>query len=200
MGPAKNFQAIGGHGQKETRHKASYFAQTSTPMLSLRWPRLFGKHGRSTRVDSRAEQAAQNAGSSPSATPAAAAQGRGHRGPHNPLSALSAPGCAFPTPAAADTAVHIRSIAHGEPVWRMAGFPHDSTIARPGIPHTIMYCIGIRQAAPGKYNPRGSTLSLSQASPSWPHNISLISATVGGSAARRRSRPRPHRADRIIYV
>ena len=75
---------------------ASYFAQTSTPMLSLRWPRLFGKHGRSTRVDSRAEQAAQNAGSSPSATPAAAAQGRGHRGPHNPLSALSAPGCAFP--------------------------------------------------------------------------------------------------------
>ena len=85
---------------------------------SLRWPRLFGKHGRSTRVDSRAEQAAQNAGSSPSATPAAAAQGRGHRGPHNPLSALSAPGCAFPTPAAADTAVHIRSIAHGEPVWR----------------------------------------------------------------------------------
>ena len=32
MGPAKNFQAIGGHIRKETRHKASYFAQTSTPI------------------------------------------------------------------------------------------------------------------------------------------------------------------------
>ena len=72
----------------------------------------------------------RNAGSSPSATPAAAAQGRGHRGPHNPLSALSAPGCAFPANRSLDRKQKRPPNVPG------ANVPHDSTIARPGIPHT----------------------------------------------------------------